>query len=244
MKILVIPDVHTEWEKAEAIATAHPEHRLVFIGDYFDNFNDTPEQNARTAQWLKESLQKPNRIHLKGNHDDVYDPRYNNWCSGFTHDKKIAINSVLTVEDWDMLPYFHEENGWWFSHAGVTAYWFGKPFKELTTALVEETLKEAVMYRLTGLRKLSSRESNCIWSADYERGGGSPVGGILWCDWSNLDVLPGINQVVGHTPRRNIEVKGEGEFRNINVDCSRDVRYHELLEIGENGEVNIFKNFV
>jgi metallophosphoesterase superfamily enzyme len=127
MNILVIPDIHTHHEKAERICQKYKDHKIVFIGDYFDQFNDSVEDNMFTAEWLKESLGKQNRIHLRGNHDEHYDPRVSSICSGYSNQKKAGINKVLSIEDWDKLKYFHFENKWLFSHAGVNQYWFGNP---------------------------------------------------------------------------------------------------------------------
>src|SRR5690606_22035145 len=69
MTTLVLPDVHNHFAEAEAQIARHPADRIVFLGDYFDSFDDTPAMAAATAEWLKDSLAKPDRLHLWGNHD-------------------------------------------------------------------------------------------------------------------------------------------------------------------------------
>jgi hypothetical protein len=236
MKLLVIGDIHTKEEKAERICQKYKDHKIIFMADYFDDFGDTPEKNASTAAWLKESLKNPNRVHLKGNHDEIYDPRVGFMCSGFSSAKKAAINEVLTLEDWDKLKYFHHENNWWFSHAGLTKYWFAHPMGEPIT---EDRVQKIIDYSI--IKQRMDNGDNAIWSPDEARGGSSPVGGILWCDWNRLDLIPDFRQVVGHTPcKRIIKIKDEiMKSEIINVDCSLDTHLWQVLEIDENGNTDV-----
>ena len=238
MKLLIIGDVHTKFEKAERICQKfEKDYKIIFVGDYFDQFNDTPLLNFETAEWLQHSLHQPNRIHLRGNHDECYDPRVNTFCSGFSVSKKKKINEVLTIEDWDKLKYFHFENDWWFSHAGLTMEWFADPsFNLIEESYIEKIINDSIIKQQIG------NYDNCIWASDYDRGGNYRIGGILWCDWSNLDNIPYIKQVVGHTPVMHINVIEHKTISsiNVNVDCSSSGVYHsECLEIDENSHYSI-----
>jgi len=123
--ILVIPDLHNKIETAEKILKAreHSVDYTVLLGDYFDDFYDTPDIAANTAAWLKDSLQNPKRIHLIGNHDINYREPFSpvQKCAGFTEAKKNRINTILTPADWAKLKWFHYEpvGNWLFSHAGA-----------------------------------------------------------------------------------------------------------------------------
>lgn len=236
MKLLVIGDIHTHYEKAERIIKKFNDYKIIFVGDYFDQFNDTVVDNECTAEWLKSSLENPNRIHLKGNHDEHYDPRVNIFCSGYTGDKKKAINNVLSIEDWNKLKYFHFENNWWFSHAGITNHWFSHPLKNtIDFNSVEKVIDDAITRQRIG------DVHNAIWASDNFRGGPHPKGGILWCDWRNLDLIPNFNQVVGHTPVHKIISIHDEVIRSriINVDCSAITYMGEVLEIDEKGSVKV-----
>lgn len=238
MKTLIISDVHTHYAKAERICQKFKDtHKFIFLGDYFDQFNDTPEINLSTAEWLKHSLEDSNRIHLRGNHDEHYDPRVNLFCSGFSIEKKNAINSLLTIEDWDKLKYFHFENDWWFSHAGLTNYWFSEPMTgDIVESYVQKVIDNAIVKQRMG------KPVNAIWAADAYRGGSEAVGSLLWADWRGLLLIEGVKQVVGHTPLRNIEMIFDMKYEstNINVDNSGSGVYHsECLEINESGHPNI-----
>jgi hypothetical protein len=242
MKIIVIPDVHTHYEKAERIMQMYKKtHKFVLLGDYFDQFKDTPHDNELTAEWLKTSLKDENRVHLIGNHDFQYFPWVKICCSGFSLEKKEAINKVLSIEDFDKLKFFHFENRCWFSHAGLTRHWFVNPMEDkITKDHIERKLNEAVD-KVKGEGSLD----NCIWASDTFRGGKHRKGGILWNDWRNLDLITGIYQVVGHTPIFKITSITDNitNSRITNVDSSASGIYmSEVLEISETGELNIINS--
>lgn len=236
MKIIVIPDIHTKYEKAERVCKKYSDHKIVFIGDYFDTFNDTPEDNQYTAEWLVESLKKPNRVHLIGNHDECYNPRLTLFCSGFSKQKKQAINKVMSSEDWEKLQYFHHENGWLFSHAGINRYWFGEPLDDnINLNSIKKNISTSIQKQLSGYT------NNSIWASDHYRGGQHEWGGILWQDWRKMELIPNLKQCVGHTPIPRIQIISDNVKNShiMNVDNSATgVFLSEIVEIEENGNVN------
>jgi len=204
--ILVIPDIHHKTRMADAILDAPTEHHIdyiVFLGDYFDDFGDTPAISARTAEWLKESLGKPNRIHLMGNHDLHY--RYwrheymRNPYTGWTSEKARAINDVLTPGDWDKLKWFHHEpaGNWLFSHAGLHPDMLPPLNSDDGEPNVCDALATACA-RATRALELGGRHP--LFRAGLARGGKQAVGGIVWLDWHSEFVPFHFHQVVGHTP--------------------------------------------
>lgn len=233
-KIIVIGDIHTHYQKVERIISKYQKtHKFIFMGDYFDQFGDTPELNASTAHWLKKQMEeRPDWVYLKGNHDEIYDPRTSCMCSGFSTQKKTAINEVMTIEDWDKLKYFHHEKGWWFSHAGITKYWFASPMKEgITLENVQRTIDHAITSQRVG------EGNNAIWASSLTRGGRHIVGGIMWEDWRDLELIPSFKQVVGHSPLKNIQAISDNTINSIiiNVDNSAVTYHGEVLEIDEQG---------
>jgi hypothetical protein len=235
-KLLVIPDIHTHYEKAERIIQKfNKTHKFIFLGDYFDQFGDTPEINSDTAHWLKVTMNSyPDWVYILGNHDLSYMPQFSLMCSGFSTQKKTAINEVLLIEDWNKLKYFHFENDHWFSHAGITKHWFQHPMREkISVDNVQRIIDDAVIKLKTG------DDDNAIWAASSRRGGSSPVGSIVWHDWSELELIPEMSQVVGHSPvSRIITISDDNTKSSItNVDTSASRVYMtELLEIDENGK--------
>jgi predicted MPP superfamily phosphohydrolase len=71
MTNLVIGDIQNKSDEVEKIINEY-DCPTILLWDYFDDFHDTVDDIQRTAEWLKESLSKPNRIHLVGNHDFHY----------------------------------------------------------------------------------------------------------------------------------------------------------------------------
>jgi hypothetical protein len=234
IKLMIVGDIHTHYSKVERIIKKYEKtHKFIFMGDYFDQFGDTPELNASTAHWLKTQMEeRPDWVYLKGNHDEIYDPRTSCMCSGFSSQKKTAINEVMKVEDWDKLKYFHHENKWWFSHAGFTKYWFSHPMKEgITLENVQRTIQHAITSQRVG------EGSNAIWASSHARGGDHAVGGIVWQDWRDLELIPNFKQVVGHTPLKRIQAISDNMMNStiINVDNSAVTYHGEVLEIDESG---------
>lgn len=216
-KVIVIGDVHQHHQRAEELISSW-EGPVIFLGDYFDQFSDTPDDAIATARWLKDSLCNPKRIHLTGNHDIHYmlPIESNMYCSGYTPEKHKAISSVLTNEDWRKLNFFHAENNCWFSHAGITYHWFSHPVLGLT----EDTVKGIVAQGIEDIRNriYNGNGLRAINAADHYRGGWFRKGGLLWNDWRNSDFIPGITQVVGHTPRDKVKCAKRKGGININVD--------------------------
>jgi hypothetical protein len=238
MNIIVIPDIHTKYEKAARIIERYNHtHKFVFVGDYFDQFNDNPEINQMTAEWLKYHLNDDNKVFLVGNHDIHYMPWASFFCSGFSTAKKEAINSVLSIDDWNKLKYFHFENGWFFSHGGLSEHWFKHPVNDNITPdhvqrVVDSSIEELKMSKL----------NNAIYAADIFRGGRNKKGGLLWNDWRNMDLIVGIKQVVGHTPLPRVTAISDNITNSsiVNVDCSSSGIYmSEVLEISEGGNTKI-----
>lgn len=228
MKTLVIGDIHNHWQNIENLIENTPHDKVILLGDYFDDFHDSPAAVAATAKWLKRSLDKPNRIHLVGNHDYHYMPHmvreYLGQC-GHTDDKEKAINKIIKREDWDKLKFFHVEQDWWFSHAGVTTNWFQNPFKGVTEEVVNARIKKELA---SGLLPL------CLCAVDHKRGGKNERGGLLWNDWRNMQKIEGVKQIVGHTPAERVRFNKDANA--VCVDCMP----YEFITVTD-GEVEVHK---
>lgn len=245
MNTIVIGDIHNHWVEAEQIASLYDKtHTVVFTGDYFDDFGDTAIDAEQTARWLKESLNKPNRIHLMGNHDINYS--YLNYktdhdghpqniynCSGYDMKKDDAISRIMTESDWDKIKFAHYENGFWFSHAGFHPNWFEHPIKGMDNEVILEKLAKA------NDDYLNRTWNETIGAVGRCRGGMQKNGGILWLDDQRESILiSNFKQVYGHTPTMGrISIWDENNSVNINVDCG----LMEVAEIGEDGSFGIIK---
>ena len=193
LRTLVIPDIHNDVLRAEAAiaALAGRYDRIVFLGDYFDDFGDSPERIRLVAQWLKYSVEQPERTHLVGNHDLAYlAPSVFTCCSGFTPEKLVAVAPVLRSIPRDRFHAAVEVDGWLLSHAGVLPH-HGNNRSAAEIALWADTM----------LRQLFAGGRPALFAAGAARGGREPTGGITWCDWDEEFVpTDGLHQVVGHSP--------------------------------------------
>lgn len=196
--ILIIPDIHHKWKIAEEIISLHNPDEVIFLGDYFDDFGDTPKIAGMTAEWLKESLSKPNRIHLWGNHDLPYAfPSKYTFCAGYDSFKAVEIKKVLTLFDFDNLRFHYWINDYLLTHAGLHPHYLqGVP--NIKSA---QNIKEYLAIQ-EDKANMAIRSSNPHWfiNCGVARYGRSPIGGLVWCDATDeFKPIKYISQIFGHT---------------------------------------------
>ena len=209
MKYLVIPDIHLHHQVAESIINKIKPDQIVFLGDAFDNFGDTPEMVYDTARWFKDFIHRPNVTICCGNHDVMYwfKDHGNIRCGGYTDEKSKIINSIIKPEDWDKLKFFAYVGDWLLSHAGVHPYWID-PVKFLSGERITIS-KEALIKKLEHdstdcVVQLNKGKSHWFSIAGFARSNSPFVGGLLWCDFNQeFEPIRGIHQIVGHTPSKN-----------------------------------------
>ena len=196
VRTLILPDIHLQWEKAEKIIKHESCDNVVFLGDYFDEYDDNVNENYLAAKWLLSSLNQPNRIHLFGNHDFSYVfPHRSYKCSGYTLGKDYAINDVLKEKDWRKLKTHTWVDNFLLSHAGVHPFFYQKYGNEkLFKTWIDEICKEALDDAFL------NKPEHLFFRAGKSRGGIEMYGGIIWCDRSEFEAVENVNQIFGHTP--------------------------------------------
>lgn len=251
MKTIIIPDLHNRLEFVEPALISpalQPYDNVIFLGDYFDDFYDTPQDVTKSARWLKQSLHKSNRIHLWGTHDLWY--RFPNnpfiFASGNSEKKLCAINRILTMDDWNLIrPYYYEQN-FLMTHAGVHNYLilqyalknkhiFGKYIVNRKLQLSVQEIVDQIIKPATehALKDVSDNISNIWFEAGFARLGMHQVGGITWLDWSEeFQPVPGLNQIVGHSELQIPEQKNTRYSKNYCIDTR-----NSHIGILENGEL-------
>jgi hypothetical protein len=214
-KFIILPDIHNKVSTAEKLASHFEKtHTVVFLGDFFDNWNDTRYDAEKTARWLKHSLQQPNRIHIGGNHDRSYVYPYHNAlnCPGYTGEKNRAIRSILTQPELESLQLYHyiEEGNWMLSHAGFTySNLFG--FKHNLLAkpgakyghVVGFSKEELLDYLKTEEKDFIEACHNNKWHHFMFQGtrmGNDGCGGPFWLHLTDFYPIKQWNQVFAHTP--------------------------------------------
>jgi hypothetical protein len=236
MRTLIIGDVHHHInETEEVIRRLHPD-KVVFVGDYFDDFGDGRKKSRFTANWLKDSLKKPDRIHLFGNHDLAYfRPRFS--CSGWDERKHSVINSILTKEDWMQLKFHTWVDSFLVTHAGLTNDVVALPDD------IEEVKSFLTIQDQSAFECLESLEGNLprhwyfnIGSARARKGFDLHPG-ILWCDFKWEFSATNFNQIFGHSPSFRIRVK-KG-YNSINYCVNSMGQYFLVIN---DGEPEIYRN--
>lgn len=206
---LIIPDIHLRWKQAEDIIASVKHDEVIFLGDYFDDFGDTPDMISETCEWLAASVKKPNRIHLFGNHDVHYAFTYRTFCcSGYEQWKYFLIYDSLPRDTWDHVKWYHIlDDTWLLTHAGLHKSNLPKDIRALHTdrpKFLQEIANYLDVEIKEGFRKAANNTGSWIFNAGASRGGFNKVGGISWCDYqSEFHPIKGLNQIVGHTPQRD-----------------------------------------
>jgi hypothetical protein len=199
--ILIIPDVHLRLAEMKNVLQAWGERgEVFFLGDFFDDFGDTPEGNAEMARFLKnEILGKSGYKVLIGNHDLHYHPDCPRQlrCSGFSDEKKKAIGEILGREEFAAMEWAGVAGPYLLTHAGlhprlIPALMPADP-RELAN-WVNDTCWEAVR---------NKRDDEPLLRAGYIRYGTQPVGGVVWMDYREYEHIPEVRQIFGHTPLRS-----------------------------------------
>lgn len=126
MKIIAIGDIHAS-RKWEQIVTNNSFDHVVFIGDYFDTFEDIPGslQIANFLDICRFKELNPNKVTLLiGNHDYHYMKGVTDRYSGYQRFANIDIQIALEYAlDQSLLQVCKTIDNYIFSHAGFTSTW-------------------------------------------------------------------------------------------------------------------------
>jgi hypothetical protein len=210
VRVLVIPDLHNHIENADYWLETQQYDRVVFLGDYFDDFEDNVTDARRTAFWLRRRMENaPDDVFLLGNHDVAYmfpdqDELY---CPGFTKQKAKAISEILQPKHWHRFKLAHEEQGWLLSHAGFHPVWMENP-----------TVPE-ILGRCDQAMELAKRgKVDPILGYGEKPGGLQRYGGPLWMAWEHFVPISGVSQIVGHTAGSEIRKNCTPSSANYCID--------------------------
>lgn len=202
-KTLIIPDIHLKIDLADKIIKNVDHDEVIFLGDLFDDFNDTPEMIQNACDWLVEFVNNPNHTMILGNHDMHYAFTNKSFqCSGYEQWKYFIIHDNLSHKKvWDKIKHYHIlDNKWLLTHAGLHKHLLPSNIANLYPDR-ESFLKEVSKYLDKSIID-GFRNEGWIFEAGTSRGGFQRFGGITWCD-HNQDMYPilGLNQIYGHTPQ-------------------------------------------
>lgn len=192
MKTLVWSDIHNRTNLIQSFLEKNGDQyaKRIFLGDYFDSFNDGPDDAARSATLVKKLLADPRNVLLEGNHDTAY--RYNNrasHCPGWEREKALAVSDILRLEDWNKFKLFEFEQGFLCSHAGAH-FSIIHPVLGIDVADLTKQANAAV-------EAMRSNIIHPFYAGFNDNGLMYP--GLTWLRWYEFHAIPGLNQIVGHT---------------------------------------------
>lgn len=223
MSTLYIGDIHEKADRLEELIGLHgPEaSRVVLLGDYFDSWDGYGPHTEQTVDWLVKNIDKPNYYFLWGNHDLQYGCQLDNrvfQCSGYNEKTRKLCKERLTWDGfWSKLHFNVVFNDFSCTHAGWTE-------KSIST-----DFSGAKLSVQTGV-------FHGLFAVGKARGGNSTNPGPLWTDWKReFKPLKGMNQIVGHSEVKVIEIKTGDDSLNFNIDTG----LREVLLIHGPGEWEI-----
>lgn len=243
-RTLIIPDIHNKIDVADKIihnVGSSVEH-IIFLGDYFDSFDETPESIYDTAAWLSDSLKKDGRTHLIGNHDLNYmTPNKNLKCSGFSQDKYDIISGHNIP--WERLQMFcwlgedlkdRDDKRWLCTHAGLSNGFYTEMIKENGALSVQEMMEMS----LADYENMHDESYNTrFFQVGEIRGGSAKVGGTAWCDYEEFTDIPGTRQIFGHTRGDDIR-RHHGEHGAEHI-CLDTMLNHYAVYEHDTGTINV-----
>lgn len=227
MRIFVVPDLHgrTNWQQpvANFLSEAAATDQVIFLGDYLDSFTvaDQPMlDNFIDVLLLRE--QEPIRVVLLlGNHcfPYLFYPTFQ--CSGFRPQLAPALHILFKTHQnlfqvaWQAGPYL-------FTHAGVSDMWLDVnrlAIRLLTGRYAHPDILADILNQLL----TSAQGQRLLWQVSNYNGGRDRTDGPLWVRPIHLSrgLLPGLIQVVGHTPQPHIqrEINEATQAGFIVADC-------------------------
>jgi hypothetical protein len=233
MRTLVIPDIHNKVGKAEKILQSIPHDKAIFLGDYFDSFEEEPDNlsTIKTAQFINRHINDPNTIFVQGNHDAHY--MFNRGFlrgSGYTPEKAKLIQSLVSPQTFGKMSLYTVDQGFNLSHAGFHPKLFMHPVKGMDYDYINGILKQAVEGGINNVPHPALQPGRA-------RGGINEVPGLTWTDWDNEFVpISGFNQIVGHSSHREPQFKNTSDSTNLDLDTN--LGYVGMID---NGKLDVLK---
>lgn len=223
-KVVVLPDVHDKYAKAEALIARESPCSVVFLGDYFDGRGEDPEG---TAEWLAGSMAKPERIHLLGNHDmhylcDNLDLR----SSGY--DSLVLKDIQAARVPWEKAaPYCWLDETLLCTHAGLSAALVRSVAGSDSAADAKSVIGKAY----NQLEAAKSGGDAPLFGIGRKRGGPQETGGITWCDYAEFEDIAGIRQIFGHTRDFDVRTRIVGDTGHYCIDT--ELRHYAVYANGK-----------
>lgn len=227
LKLLTVGDIHCKPRIITWVKNHLSDYdKVVFLGDYVDDWDTPPELSYNTLKQLIDlKLKHPSKIEANlGNHDLHYllnDPahRYSGW-NPLTSSLIKDLYKTKTETNTPVFQVAYSKGNYLFTHAGVDERWFNdlkllleRKYPDLLKLLnskegtlaarISNILNYGFLEWLNGESKLFYALTMC---GPYRGGTDNPS--PLWADYDDIytdkHALPKLNQVIGHTPVKTI----------------------------------------
>lgn len=210
-KTVAIGDIHgrNTWK---AIYEKEKPDRMIFIGDYFDSFDITSEnqQNNFLDICAFKNSGLCEVIILIGNHDHHYFQSVGQQSTkGYQPIYAVSISFILENNKHLMQMAYMQDN-LLFTHAGVTQTFMNDVFgTDWEISKIADDLNELWQYK---------PQAFCFWGQDHS--GDDKCQGPIWVRPRSLIADSGriarkLIQIVGHTHTDDLQITG----RHIFIDC-------------------------
>ena len=208
IKILVIGDIHakTVWE---SIVDKEKDYdKVIFLGDYFDDFAMTNSEGQRTNFMKLMTLKKTDPVRtviLIGNHDFHYNKNVNESYSGYRLSTRYQVEDLIEQCDKEELwQVCHQHEDILFTHAGISKFWCNTYDIDYHKENVAEQINLLYQTRLSPFWFQRQGFTRSMYGDDINQ---SP----LWIRPDSLikDHIPGFKQVVGHTHTSHVENRSD-----------------------------------
>ena len=224
-KTVILGDTHGRDCWKQIVASESPD-RVIFIGDYFDSFDNTAVEQMHNFQEIIDWKQSGQSevIMLIGNHDYHYMRGVTQYYSGYQSGARPAIEQLL-YENKNHMQMAYGMNGCIFSHAGVSSDWLKIHGYDNESNLID------------WINDMWKYKPNVFGFAGRDPYGDSNISSPIWIrphslQKANRDTLRDqFIQVVGHTTQGKIDTEGK----------STGGRYYYIDTLGTSGEYMILE---
>jgi hypothetical protein len=227
-KTLIVPDIHDKISIVQHILEKEKWDRVVFEGDFFDDFPTGQKEATLTARYLKSIINDERFTFLLGNHDIHYLWPYlgSVRCSGYEKIKSAAVERELVdlPEIRKRFKLYCWVDDWLVSHAGVSA---GLLPDKFDMANFKEWLETETQ---NCWKMLGQGNIHKFLAAGRDRGGHAWTGGLNWCDWNSFVAIANTNQLVGHSIGRDVRLHVGINSHNYCIDTN--LRHYAIIEDG------------
>lgn len=227
MRTLIISDIHCKIDRVQELVDRVNLDRIISLGDWFDKRDNTPQEVERTAQYLVEIRADKRWVKLFGNHEMGYRFPISDftYCTGWLPWKRKLIRAIMREEDWQGFKWFHVQEGFLFTHAGLHPMYLPGYLKHYSLDNIGNFLRRE---SLEANIKATVLMDHWFYRCGKARAGGTAKkGGIVWLDFKDeFKPIKGIKQVFGHTHLK------EPTWNGDNLCLDTGLNHYAILENG------------